>query len=125
MHQIAIISENLIFSKLLDSHLKRKLPECLITRFSSFPAIKEKIRRSGFELIMVDGIISGMASFEIINYLRSRKKVICPICFFSDAPNDYFKIKSNKKTVNYHYKKPFDAHRVTNEIANHLVPDQN
>jgi DNA-binding response OmpR family regulator len=125
MYQIAIISENLIFTKLIDSHLKRKLPECLITRFSSFTAIKEKIRRSAFELIMVDGIISGMASFEIINYLRSRKKVICPICFFSDAPNDFFKIKANKKGVNYHYRKPFDALTVTNEIAAYLVPGQN
>jgi DNA-binding response OmpR family regulator len=125
MHQIAIISENLIFTKLIDAHLKRKLPECLISRFSSFPAIKEKIRRSAFQLIMVDGIISGMASFEIINYLRHEKKVICPICFFSDAPGDYFKIITNKKTVNYHYRKPFDAHTVTNEFATYLVPSQN
>ena len=124
MHQIAIISENNIFSNLLDSHLKRKLPECLITRISSLPAIKEKIRRSVFDVIMVDGIISGVASFEIINYLRIRKKVICPICFFSDAPNDYFKIKA-KKGINYHYRKPFDAHTVTNEIAACLVQSQN
>jgi len=125
MHQIAIISENLIFTKLLDSHLKRKLPECLITPFSSFTAIKEKIRRSAFEMIMVDGFISGMASFEIINYLRCEKKVICPICFFSDAPGDYFKIIATKKSVNYHYRKPFDAHTVTKEIATYLVPSQN
>jgi len=73
---------------------------------------------------MVDGIISGMASFEIINYLRLRKKVICPICFFSDAANDFFKIKA-KKGTNYHFRKPFDAHMVTNEIAAYLVNSQN
>ena len=125
MQQIAIISENLIFTKVLDAHLKRKLPEYLITRFSSFSAIEEKIRSSAFEMIMVDGVISGMASFEIINYLRLTKKVICPICFFSDAPNDFFKIIANKKGINYHYRKPFDANRVTNEIAAYLVPGQN
>jgi DNA-binding response OmpR family regulator len=125
MHQIAIISENLIFSKLFDSYLKRKLPECLITRFSSFPAIKEKIRRGDFQMIMVDGIISGVASFEIINYLRLRKRVICPICFFSDTPNDYSKIKAHKNGVNYHYGKPFDARSVTNEIAAYLLQSQN
>jgi DNA-binding response OmpR family regulator len=124
MTQIAIISENLIFTKLLDSHLKRKLPECLITPFSSFSAIKEKIRRSDFRMIMVDGMISGVASFEIINYLRTRKKVNCPICFFSDVPNDYFKIRA-KKGVNYHYRKPFDAGRVTNEIAANLANSDN
>jgi DNA-binding response OmpR family regulator len=121
MQQIAIISENLIFTKVLDAHLKRKLPEYLITRLSSFSAIKEKICTSVFELIMVDGIISGMASFEIINYLRHTINVSCPICFFSDAPNDFFKITANKKDVNYHYRKPFDAHSVTNEIATYLV----
>lgn len=125
MHQIAIISENLIFSKLIDSHLKRKFPECSIARFSTFPVIKEKLRRSHFDLIMVDGIISGMAGFEIINYLRRRKRIICPICFFSDAPNDYTYIKANKIGVNYHYRKPFDAHMVTNEITTYLVPAEN
>ncbi len=125
MRQIAIISENLIFSKLLDSYLQRKVPECMIIRFSSFSSIKEKIHRGDFELIMVDGIISGMASFEIINYLRHRKRINCPICFFSDAYNDYFKIKSHKNGVNYHYRKPFDAHTVTNEIASFLTQSYN
>jgi DNA-binding response OmpR family regulator len=125
MTQIAIISENLIFSKLIDSHLKRKLPECLISRFSSFSAIKEKIRRSDFQMIMVDGFISGMASSEIINYLRQRKKVNCPICFFSDVPDDHYKIKASKKSVNYHYRKPFDAGKVTSEIAANLVNSEN
>jgi DNA-binding response OmpR family regulator len=125
MTQIAIISENLIFTKLFDAHLKRKLPECLITPFSSFPDIMKKIRRSDFHMIMVDGFISGMASSDIINYLRQRKKVICPICFFSDVPDDHFKIKTSKKSVNYHYRKPFDAQAVTNEIAAHLAPSQN
>lgn len=124
MQQIAIISENLIFSKLIDSYLKSKLPECLITRFSSFAAIKEKIRRSDFQMIVVDGLISGLASFEIINYLRLRKRVICPICLFSDAANDYFMIKA-KKGVHYHFRKPFDARMVTNEIAAYLVQSQN
>lgn len=125
MHQIAIISENLIFSQLLDSHLKRKVPECAITRFPSFPSIKEKLRKSSFDLIMVDGIISGVASSEIINYLRLTKRIICPICFFSEIPNDYIKIKSHKNGVNYHYRKPFDARTVTNEIAACLIQIQN
>jgi DNA-binding response OmpR family regulator len=117
MHQIAIISENIIFTKLLDSYLRRKVSKCLIIQFSSFPDIKEIIDRTDFDLIIVDGIISGVASFEIVNYLRHDKKVICPIYYFSDAHNDFFKIKPYITGVNYHYKKPFDAHAVTNEIA--------
>ena len=125
MHQIAIISENLILSKLLDSYIKRKVPECKVTRFSSFSAIKEKIHRGDFELIMVDGIISGMASYEIINYLRSKKRINCPIYYFSEVSDDYIKIKALKNGVNYHYRKPFDAHSVTNEIASYLVESYN
>ncbi len=119
MLQIAIVSENLIFTKLLDSHLKRKVPDCSIVRFSSFSGIKEKMHRSEFDLIMIDGTLSGVAGSEIINYLRIRKRVACPICFFSEVPNDHLKIKA-KKGINYRYAKPFDARTVTNEIAANL-----
>jgi DNA-binding response OmpR family regulator len=125
MTQIAIISENLIFSKLLDTYLKRKVPECLITWFSSFALIKEKIRRTDFDMIMVDGFISGVESFEIIDFLRRRKRISCPICFFSDTYDDYLKIKANRNGINYHYRKPFDAHSVTSEIASRLVQSNN
>jgi DNA-binding response OmpR family regulator len=125
MTHIAIISENLIFSKLLDSYLKRKISDCMITWFSSFALIREKIHRSDFDMIMVDGFLSGVESFEIIDFLRRKKKIECPICFFSDAYNDYLKIKANKNGINYHFRKPFDAHSVTNEIASYLVQSRN
>ena len=124
MCQIAIISENLIFSRVLDSHLKRKVPDCSITQFSSFPVIREKLRRTGFDMIMVDGIISGLSGFEIIEYLRHRKRVSCPICFFSEVPAEYYKTKSHKNGANYHYKKPFNAMTVTSEIADCLAQSQ-
>ncbi len=125
MTQIAIISENLIFSKLLDSYLKRKVPECIITWFASFALIKENIQRTHFDMIMVDGFISGVESYEIIDFLRRKKRIGCPICFFSDAYNDYLKIKANKNGINYHFRKPFDAHSVTSEIASYLVQSSN
>lgn len=125
MTHIAIISENLIFSKLLDSYLKRKIPECMITWFSSFALIREKIRRNDFDMIMVDGFLSGVESFEIIDFLRRKKRISCPICFFSDAYDDYLKIKANKNGINYHFRKPFDAHTVTNEIASYLMQSNN
>jgi DNA-binding response OmpR family regulator len=125
MTHIAIISENLIFSKLLDSYLKRKVPECMVTWFSSFSLIKEKIHRADFDMIMVDGFMSGVESFEIIDLLRRKKRIDCPICFFSDAYNDFLKIKANKNGINYHFRKPFDAHAVTSEIASYLVQSKN
>jgi DNA-binding response OmpR family regulator len=97
----------------------------MITWFSSFALIREKIHRSDFDMIMVDGFLSGVESFEIIDFLRRKKKIECPICFFSDAYNDYLKIKANKNGINYHFRKPFDAHSVTNEIASYLVQSRN
>lgn len=121
MKHIAIISENIIFIKLLGSFLDRKIPDSRITHFSSFSDIKEKIDQANFDLILVDGIISGVASFEIINYLRHEKKVISPVYYFSEARQDYIRVKAYEIGVNYYYEKPFDPHKVTNEMVNNLM----
>ena len=121
MGQIAIISENIIFFKHLRTFLNRKMPECAILQFSLFPYIKEKIDEGTFDLIVVDGIISGVGSFEIINYLRLEKKISSPICFFSDVRTDNFKAKAYESGVNYYYEKPFDPHVVTNDIVSSLL----
>jgi DNA-binding response OmpR family regulator len=121
MKRIAIITENIIFIKLLKSLLDRKIPDSHITHFSSFPDIKEQINQANFDLILVDGIISGVASFEIINYLRHEKKVISPVYYFSEARQDYIRVKAYEIGVNYYYEKPFDPHKVTNEIVTNLT----
>jgi len=125
MGQIAIISEDIIFTKLLETFLKIKIPESLIIHYSSFLEIKEKIDNANFDLILVDGIMAGVASFEIINYLRLSKKIISPIYFFSEVHLDYFKIKAYEIGVNYYYEKPFDHHAVIDDIVTNLVQSNN
>lgn len=122
MYKIAIISENVIFTKLLGSFLSKKIPECAVVRFSSFPAVKKNIDKIVFDFIIIDGIIAGVASFEIINYLRLEKKIITPIYFFSEIRTESFKSEAYQTGVNFYYEKPFDPHIVTNEMINSLLP---
>lgn len=120
MKKLALISENIIFTKIIVSFLKRKDPEFSIVHFSSFAEVKKKMGGEIFDGIIVDGIISGVASFEVINYLRLQKNFVCPIYFFSEVHADYFKSKAYEAGVNYYYEKPFDPHIVTQDIVSSL-----
>lgn len=117
MKKLAVISENIIFTKIMVSFLKRKIAECSIIHFSSFPQVKQEIDGVVFDGIIVDGIISGVASFEIVDYLRLQKNFIGPIYFFSEVHADYFKLKAYETGVNFYYEKPFDPHFVTQNIV--------
>ena len=120
MKKLAVISENIIFTKIMVSFLKRTIPECSIIHFSSFPQVKSTVNGDVYDGIIVDGIISGVASFEIIDYLRLQKNFICPIYFFSEVHANFFKSKAYETGVNYYYEKPFDPHKVTQDIVSSL-----
>lgn len=116
MPQIAIISENNIFTALLKSFIQKKFQECSIIVFCSFAELKEQIDYYNLDIIVADSIMSGTASFEIINFLRLEKKIVCPVYFFSEVHSEDFKSKAFETGVNYYYEKPFDPESVTDDI---------
>lgn len=120
MKQIGIISEDIIFIKLLETFLLKKSTDITITCFSSYAQITKEIDNYALDIILIDGIMSGAASFEIMVYLRYTKKIICPFYFFSQVGQEFFKTKAFYSGANRYFEKPFDHHAVTNEILKEL-----
>lgn len=120
MKHIGIISEDIIFYKLLETFLIKKITDVSIAHFDSFSDISNRIDSTNNQIILIDGIMSGVASFEIITYLRYTKNISCPIFFFSEVGQEFFKTKAYFAGANRYYEKPFDHHTVTDEIIAEL-----
>lgn len=123
---IYIISEDLVFVRLMEVMLKHFSTNPEIKKFHSFIELKDARIDKHPDLIILDDIVSGAASFEVISFLRLSKRIISTICFFGD---DIYDIKENaiKRGANYFYNKPFDPKAVVNEIVSNLnlLPENN
>lgn len=120
MKTIIIISEDYIFYKLFEPVLKNKIADCKIVYFNSFEQVKTQIDKNKCDLIVADGVMSGVASFEIINYLRLEKRIIVPIFFISEVNIEYFKTKAFESGVSVYYNKPINPYEVSDAIINAL-----
>jgi DNA-binding response OmpR family regulator len=121
MINVVIISKDIIFINLMQAMLWHKLPACNIFQFSSFPEVKDKIEGDMFDFIIVDGMVSGVASFEIVNFLRIEKKITTPIYFFSEVHSESFKSKAFETGVSNYYEKPFDPVIAVNQMTSFIL----
>ena len=124
MKTIVIISEDYIFLKLLEPILKKKTPDSKIIHCDSFEQVKSKVNKSDCHLIVADGVMSGVASFEIINYLRIVQRIVVPIFFISEVNNEYFKTKAYEVGASVYYTKPFNPFELTDAIVNSLKQEK-
>jgi DNA-binding response OmpR family regulator len=120
MKTIVIISEDYILYKLFEPVLKNKMADSTILHFSSFEEVKTQIDKSKCDLIVADGVMSGVASFEIINYLRLEQRIIVPIFFISEVNIEYFQTKAFESGVSVYYNKPINPFEVSDAIVNAL-----
>jgi len=116
---IYIISEDLMFIKLIETMLERFSVEPNIEKISTFIEIVNKDHSNPPDIIILDDIISGATILEVISYLRLNKRLLSTICFFSIDVYD-IKIKAYERGVNYFYNKPFDPKAVVIEIINNF-----
>ncbi len=116
---IYIISEDLMFIKLIETMLERFTIEANIEKISTFIEIVNKDYSNPPDIIILDDIISGATILEVISYLRLNKRLLSTICFFSIDVYD-IKTKAYERGVNYFYNKPFDPKAVVLEIINNF-----
>ena len=124
MKTIAIISEDYIFIKLFIPLLEQKIPDCTILQCNNFTEVKDTLDKNHCDLIIADGILSGVASFEIVEHLRLDMGIIAPILFFSEMQPDYFRNKALDSGVTHFYKKPFSPVDASEEIRQLLQTEQ-
>lgn len=120
MKLVLIISEDYIFYAILSRFFKQEFPECQIFGCSSFAETKKFISDKVPDLIISHGVMSGVASFEIVNYLRIAKRMKTPIFFISEVRVHSFQLKSFEVGVNDFFEKPFNPYEMKSQIRQAL-----
>ncbi len=120
MKLIFIISEDYIFFAILNQFFKLEFPDCTIKGCSSFAEVQNNIKSHTPDLIISHGVMSGVASFEIVNYLRIEKKLKVPIFFVSEVRVHSFQLKAFEVGVNDFFEKPFDPYEIKEYISQAL-----
>jgi Response regulators consisting of a CheY-like receiver domain and a winged-helix DNA-binding domain len=113
---IAIITDNILFSSLITTLIKRNLPDVETTQISQFNQVDDALYNHNFSLILIDGGMTHVSSIEMVQYLRMNKLVKSPIWFFPEIVADAYIRKANGIGVSKIISKPFDPYQVHDEI---------
>ena len=116
-YSISIITDDIVFSNLLVTLLKRELPDLHIQLCNSYHEINEHFGESKCDFILIDGGISSISSIEIIQYLRTTKLVVSPIWFFPEIVTPEYIHKSIQMGASRIINKPFDPYLIINDIV--------
>jgi DNA-binding response OmpR family regulator len=114
--KISIITNDILFWNLIKPLLiaKNKDAEILVcTNYQEIDSIFEKYK---FDLIILDGGMTGISSIELLRYLRSSKQVIAPIWFFPEILTEAYLYRSKLMGASKIINKPFDPYIITDEI---------
>ena len=114
--QIAIISDDILFSNLFIPLLKRNIKDVQIQVCANPEEIDAKIDKQNCKLIIVDGGIQQMSSIELTEYTRSSARIYSPIWFFTEIITSSYLHKVQSIGANKIYHKPFDPYVVFDDI---------
>ena len=121
---IVIISDDVLFWNLFIPLLNRKNPDLKILVCRTFEEINSKVEIGNSDLIIVDGGISSFSSIEVIQFIRTSKRILVPVWFFPEIKTDTYIHKSLSMGVTKIINKPFDPYVVVDEIISLLSKKQ-
>ena len=114
---IIIISDDLLFGKIIIPLLNLNIDHLEIDVCTSVQEITTKLDKESCDLVLVDGGMTNMSSLEVIQFLRLKKNVVKPIWFFPEIQTQPYLYKAYEMGANRIINKPFDPYWVVNEIA--------
>jgi DNA-binding response OmpR family regulator len=118
---IAIVSDDIFFPHLFLILLKRKIQELDIIVSKTLQEIDESSIMESCDLVLLDGGMMRMSSIEVIQYIRTNQLIVAPIWFFTEIETESYILKSKQLGASLIVEKPFDPHKVTDEIASLLL----
>ena len=103
---IVIFSINLVFIQIIERIMEKANINHTLLVLNSFSDIKKISKHDTISLILVDDLIIGTSSYELINNLRLVNKISCPIIYFGVSEHNGEK-KSILSGANHFIIKPF------------------
>ena len=114
--KIAIVTDVSLFSNIFIPLLRKENANIIIDICSSIDEIDEKFRRMSHDLILMDGGMTQLSSFEAIQHIRLSKQSNVPIWFFPEILTDQYLMKCKTMGVCRIIPKPFNPLKVCQEI---------
>ncbi|SRR6056297_1738430 len=116
---IIIFSIDLVFVNILKRICEEIDKQLQVAVFQSFSEAGNFRENQSVNLILVDDLIIGTSSYELISFLRLHKKITCPVFYF-----DTSEYESERKALligaNQFFNKPLNPKKIRQEIKNTL-----
>lgn len=103
---IFVVSGDHVFTELMASMFREFLKESIITKVHSFNVLREVNQLEKCDLLLLGDLIEGARGSEVLEYVRLKRKLVCPIAYFCDNVAD-LKEKAIRRGSNYCYTKPY------------------
>jgi len=117
---ILIFTDDYAFTEIIKRIFENSNLNYHISAFNSYFDADKLSTKDKIHLILVDDLIIGTSSYELVAYIRQQKKIICPIIYFGTSEHN-----SEKKAIisgaNLFINKPFDPTDVAKHIQNAIT----
>ncbi len=104
---IILFTCDIVLSEIIKKLLEKCFSEVKFKVFDSFSEANELSKNDDIDLVLIDDLIIGTSSYELISFLRENIKIKCPIIYFGVKEHD-----SERKAIligaNYFINKPFN-----------------
>jgi len=116
---ILILSEDNVFIELFYRILKKVSEDIKIFQYQTIHGIKGIEDASKYDIIILDDVITGSASHEVVSYFRIEKQYLSIIYYFSAAEFEDDK-KPIERGANYFFHKPFNPEEIEKHVKSTL-----
>lgn len=119
LQHIIILSNDFVFTELMSTMFKQFLQNADIIQLHSFNSIREEKKIDKCDLILLGDIVEGARGSQVLEYLRLKRLILCPIAYFCDDVPELME-KSIRRGANFCYSKPFKPDVITLDLIQKL-----
>ena len=123
MHTIVLFTVDLVFTQIAKQILDKIISSPKLIVLNSYSDAKDITESENISLILVDDLIIGTSSYELISFLRLNRKLLCPIIYFGISEYEGEK-KAISTGANHFINKPFNPDETAELIKNTLIQKQ-
>jgi CheY-like chemotaxis protein len=103
---IFVVSGDHVFTELMATMFRQFQKDSILIKIHSFNALREVNELEKCDLLLLGDLIEGARGSEVLEYLRLKRKLVCPIAYFCDNVAE-LKEKAIRRGSNYCYTKPY------------------
>jgi len=115
---VLIISEDIVFSSILRRFIRKHFDYVVLRQCDTIACVKSLSLPEIIDVVLLDDVLMGTATHEVVNFLRYIKKVVAPVFYFSHS--GFEEEKALQQGANYFVSKPFDPDDAVKKIKSVL-----